>query len=116
MAVLAVVGIMVTTWSWFGTNQLGVGLHNYGFNKTLAEGCMWTWIVSTCIIGLGLIPTRYWRSFTPTGEPRPEPRLGPSPTLLASAAALPVQPVQNGHAMNGHPHDPARGKRSGKKR
>ena len=70
MAVLAVVGIMVTTWSWFGTNQLGVGLHNYGFNKTLAEGCMWTWIGSSLVIALGLIPTRYWRSFSPTGEPQ----------------------------------------------
>src|SRR5205085_11006911 len=35
-AVLAVVGNMVTLWSWFGTNQLGVGLHAYGFSNTLA--------------------------------------------------------------------------------
>ena len=65
MAVLAVVGIMVTTWSWFGTNQLGVGLHAYGFSKTLAEGCKWTWLISLLIIGLGLIPTRYWRASPP---------------------------------------------------
>jgi ABC-type transport system involved in cytochrome c biogenesis permease subunit len=98
MAVLAVVGIMVTTWSWFGTNQLGVGLHNYGFNKTLAEGCMWTWIISTVIIAMGLIPTRYWRSFLPTGEPRPETRL--------TATNVPAT-ATSGHARletaNGHP-------------
>jgi ABC-type transport system involved in cytochrome c biogenesis permease subunit len=121
MAVLAVIGIMVTTWSWFGTNQLGVGLHNYGFNKTLAEGCMWTWLVSAGIIAIGLIPTRYWRSFAPTGEPRPEPRTPLAPTVAVTApygeeaAAAPVQPT-NGHAANGHPTSPARGKRTGKKR
>ncbi|TWT76014.1 Cytochrome c biogenesis protein CcsA [Posidoniimonas polymericola] len=29
-AALAVLGNVVTTWSWFGTNELGVGLHAYG--------------------------------------------------------------------------------------
>ena len=32
-ALLAVVGNIVTTWSWFGVNQLGVGLHSYGNNS-----------------------------------------------------------------------------------
>lgn len=63
MAVLAVVGIMVTTWSWFGTNQLGVGLHNYGFNKELADGCMYTWLGSMVVVATGLIPLRFWRSY-----------------------------------------------------
>ena len=31
MAVLAIFGNIVTTWSWFGINMLGVGLHSYGF-------------------------------------------------------------------------------------
>jgi ABC-type transport system involved in cytochrome c biogenesis permease subunit len=31
VAVLAVFGNIVTAWSWFGTNMLGVGLHSYGF-------------------------------------------------------------------------------------
>ena len=29
-AALAVLGNVVTTWSFFGTNQLGIGLHAYG--------------------------------------------------------------------------------------
>lgn len=29
--VMAVFGNIVTSWSWFGTNMLGVGLHSYGF-------------------------------------------------------------------------------------
>lgn len=31
IAVLALAGNIVTAWSWFGTNMLGVGLHAYGF-------------------------------------------------------------------------------------
>ncbi len=34
-ALLSVVGNIVTAWSWFGTNQLGIGLHSYGFNKSV---------------------------------------------------------------------------------
>ena len=33
LAVLAVFGNVVTAWSWFGVNQLGVGLHSYGFTS-----------------------------------------------------------------------------------
>src|SRR5205814_7152790 len=43
MAVLALVGNMVTGWSWFGTNQLSVGLHAYGFTQTLADGLAIFW-------------------------------------------------------------------------
>ncbi len=32
-AALAVVGNIITAWSWFGTNQLGIGLHSYGFTN-----------------------------------------------------------------------------------
>jgi ABC-type transport system involved in cytochrome c biogenesis permease subunit len=37
MCVLAVAGNIITTWSWFGTNMLGVGLHSYGF----MAGALW---------------------------------------------------------------------------
>ena len=31
---LAICGNIVTAWSWFGTNLLGVGLHSYGFTDS----------------------------------------------------------------------------------
>jgi ABC-type transport system involved in cytochrome c biogenesis permease subunit len=31
LMVLAMGGNIVTAWSWFGTNMLGIGLHSYGF-------------------------------------------------------------------------------------
>ncbi|MEN9362360.1 MAG: Cytochrome c biosis protein CcsA [Verrucomicrobiota bacterium] len=34
LAVLALFGNIVTSWSWFGTNLLGAGLHAYGFTES----------------------------------------------------------------------------------
>ncbi|MFN0054383.1 MAG: cytochrome c biogenesis protein CcsA [Planctomycetales bacterium] len=33
LALLAIGGNIVTAWSWFGVNELGVGLHSYGFTE-----------------------------------------------------------------------------------
>ena len=60
---LAIVGNIVTAWSWFGTNLLGIGLHSYGFTE---EGfkTLRIFIGSQLgLIALGLIPLRTWRSF-----------------------------------------------------
>ena len=38
VAAVAVAGNIVTVWSWFGTNMLGVGLHSYGF---MDSAVMW---------------------------------------------------------------------------
>ncbi|MCH1497010.1 MAG: cytochrome c biogenesis protein CcsA [Rubripirellula sp.] len=32
-SLLAIGGNIVTAWSWFGTNELGIGLHSYGFTS-----------------------------------------------------------------------------------
>jgi ABC-type transport system involved in cytochrome c biogenesis permease subunit len=63
MAVLAVAGNMVTGWSWFGTNQLGVGLHAYGFNNTLATGLVIFWGSQIAVIVVGMLPLTYWKSY-----------------------------------------------------
>jgi ABC-type transport system involved in cytochrome c biogenesis permease subunit len=62
IAVLAAAGNMVVAWSWFGTNQLGRGLHAYGFDKTLAMVVTLTWIVHVAVIVLGLMPMQLWWS------------------------------------------------------
>ena len=75
MAVLTLVGNMVTMWSWFGTNQLGVGLHAYGFNKTLAALCTYWWLSQIGLIGLALLPLQAWHpKYTPlVRSPDPAP-------------------------------------------
>ena len=60
---LAIVGNVVTAWSWFGVNMLGVGLHSYGF---MGKAFWWLtgFVISQLLlIGLGSLPLRYWRSF-----------------------------------------------------
>lgn len=36
-ALLAIGGNIVTAWSWFGTNELGIGLHSYGFTEGVLQ-------------------------------------------------------------------------------
>jgi ABC-type transport system involved in cytochrome c biogenesis permease subunit len=63
MANIAIFGNIVTAWSYFGTNFLGVGLHAYGF---LSNGVMWLLIFigsQLFFIGCGLLPTNAWKSF-----------------------------------------------------
>src|SRR5262249_48918872 len=63
IAVMSVFGIMVVGWSGLGTNQLGIGLHAYGFDKTLQVILVGGWAVCAAIIAAGLLPLKWWRSF-----------------------------------------------------
>jgi len=58
--VMAVLGNVVTSLSWFGVNMLGVGLHSYGF----MDKAFW-WLVAfaavhVLIVALALLPPRFW--------------------------------------------------------
>jgi ABC-type transport system involved in cytochrome c biogenesis permease subunit len=60
---LAIFGNIVTSWSWFGVNMLGVGLHSYGF---MDSAFVWlvTFVVSQLVlIALASFPLGLWRSF-----------------------------------------------------
>jgi ABC-type transport system involved in cytochrome c biogenesis permease subunit len=65
---MVIFGNIVTSWSWFGVNMLGIGLHSYGF---MAAAFWWllAFVLSQILlIGLGLLPPTLWRSFrTPPG-------------------------------------------------
>jgi ABC-type transport system involved in cytochrome c biogenesis permease subunit len=60
---LAVFGNVVTAWSWFGTNMLGVGLHSYGFTSAAFHGLIVFVTAQLLVIGLAAIPAERWRSF-----------------------------------------------------
>jgi hypothetical protein len=82
IAVLSVLGIIVTSWSWFGTNYLGVGLHAYGGSKGSA---MLVLAMIDCVFlaiaVLGMVPLEHWQSFrsvpvsTPTVPPALKPKM-----------------------------------------
>ena len=57
LAMLAVFGNIVTAWSWFGVNQLGAGLHSYGFTSGVVVGLLLFIMMNLGIIGLGFLPS-----------------------------------------------------------
>lgn len=59
---LALFGNIVTAWSWFGTNMLGVGLHSYGFMDAAFKWLMIFNVSQVALIGLGCLPDRFWKS------------------------------------------------------
>lgn len=64
LAALAIFGNIVTVWSWEAVNQMGVGLHAYGGsegNRMTYVGLFW--LVNLALVGVALIPTKFWRSY-----------------------------------------------------
>lgn len=64
LAAMAIFGNIVTAWSWFGVNMLGVGLHSYGF----MDAAFW-WLIGfvgsqLLMIALAGVPLEKWRSFS----------------------------------------------------
>lgn len=70
LMVMAIFGNVVTSFSWFGVNMLGVGLHSYGFMQKA-----FPWLVAFMLSQLALIcvastPLDRWRSFANTTPSR----------------------------------------------
>jgi ABC-type transport system involved in cytochrome c biogenesis permease subunit len=59
---LAIFGNVVTSWSWFGTNMLGIGLHSYGFMDAAFYALLGFDLTMLAFIGIGMLPTRFWQS------------------------------------------------------
>lgn len=75
---MAMFGNIVTSFSWFGVNMLGAGLHSYGF---MEEAPFWLFAFvgyQLLLIGVGMVPLQYWASFMKPDED-------------ASATAAPVE-------------------------
>jgi ABC-type transport system involved in cytochrome c biogenesis permease subunit len=58
IACLAIFGNVVTSWSWFGTNLLGVGLHSYGFASEGTKNLGYFVLIQVGFIVLGSLPKR----------------------------------------------------------
>jgi ABC-type transport system involved in cytochrome c biogenesis permease subunit len=81
---LAIFGNVVTSFSWFGVNMLGIGLHSYGFMDAAFKWLMLFVASQLALIALGMLPLKYWRSF----QNAPAPGLATG----SSAAPTPAQP------------------------
>jgi len=59
---LAIVGNIVTSWSWFGTNMLGIGKHSYGFMDAAFYALLAFDLTMLALIFIGALPLHLWRS------------------------------------------------------
>ena len=62
LAVLAVLGNVAVSWSWFGTNELGVGLHSYGFTDGVLLALGLFVLSQFAVAAMGCLPKSLWRS------------------------------------------------------
>jgi cytochrome c-type biogenesis protein CcsB len=69
---MAVFGNIVTSFSWFGVNMLGVGLHSYGFMDQAFLWLVGFMATQAIIIALCFFPNQYWNSFKDAGGTRPK--------------------------------------------
>lgn len=61
LATLAIGGNIITTWSWFGVNELGVGLHAYGASESATAMWLLTFALSQlAMVILGVFPSRWF--------------------------------------------------------
>jgi len=77
---LAIFGNIVTSFSWFGVNMLGIGLHSYGFMDAAFQWLMIFIGSQAVVIAIGLLPLSLWRSFRADAS-------SVSPPLPASAGS-----------------------------
>ncbi len=71
---LAIFGNVITAWSWFGTNMLGIGLHSYGFMDAAFKWLMLFNGSQVALIIMGSLPLPMWKSFQPKANPAVAPR------------------------------------------
>ena len=62
IAAIAILGNVVTLWSWFGVNMLGTGLHSYGFIDSAVFWMLVAVAVHLAVASLAFLPARRWAS------------------------------------------------------
>jgi ABC-type transport system involved in cytochrome c biogenesis permease subunit len=82
---MAVFGNIVTSFSWFGVNMLGIGLHSYGFMDKAFPWLVGFDVSQAALIVLALLPLRYWASFKTAAPASPPSSPGglPEPSAVA---------------------------------
>ena len=79
LMVMAVFGNIVTSWSWFGVNMLGIGLHSYGFMDSAFPWLIAFGASQLAFMMIGLLPPRLWRSQLEAVKRLPAPELVDAP-------------------------------------
>jgi len=66
LMVMALFGNVITSFSWFGVNMLGVGLHSYGFMNKAVPWLAGFMISQLVLMAFASLPLARWRSFQAT--------------------------------------------------
>ncbi len=75
LIIMALFGNVVTSFSWFGVNMLGVGLHSYGFMQKAFPWLVGFMLSQLALMAIAAMPLERWRSFRTSGatlRPRDE--------------------------------------------
>lgn len=63
LIMLTIFGNVITSFSWFGVNMLGVGLHSYGFMNKAFPWLVGFMLSQIALIALASLPLTRWKSF-----------------------------------------------------
>jgi cytochrome c biogenesis factor len=63
LMIMALFGNVVTSFSWFGVNMLGVGLHSYGFMQKAFPWLVGFMVSQFALMAIAAMPLERWRSF-----------------------------------------------------
>ncbi|MFA7345058.1 MAG: cytochrome c biogenesis protein CcsA [Terrimicrobiaceae bacterium] len=66
LAVMALFGNVITSFSWFGVNMLGVGLHSYGFMNKAVPWLAGFMVSQLVLMAFASLPPARWKSFQGT--------------------------------------------------
>jgi ABC-type transport system involved in cytochrome c biogenesis permease subunit len=82
LMIMALFGNIVTSFSWFGVNMLGVGLHSYGFMQKAFPWLVGFMISQLALMAVAAMPLEKWRSFAPSRVPTrgEQPQISPAPS------------------------------------
>ena len=88
LMIMAIFGNVVTSFSWFGVNMLGVGLHSYGFMQKAFPWLIGFIVSQFALIVVASMPLERWRSFRTASAPSRGKGMGSSPALSVGQASL----------------------------
>jgi ABC-type transport system involved in cytochrome c biogenesis permease subunit len=89
LMIMAIFGNVVTSFSWFGVNMLGVGLHSYGFMQKAFPWLVGFMVSQFALMCVAAMPLERWRSFRIAGDARR--RKGQHDDLRFVTRGLPVR-------------------------
>ncbi len=73
LMIMAIFGNVITSFSWFGVNMLGVGLHSYGFMEKAFPWLCGFVVSQLALMAVAAMPLERWRSFRmAVGADRPK--------------------------------------------